>query len=116
MKRRKRDGKLATQTNMSEIPFEVTVHPEPDGKSVFETNMLPTTANIDRYRVPLDKMIETSRLLQRQQVVVHHVSDFSISASCSRQQFETLFRTRLVKKPMPRLRCSPSHCEVLPCA
>ncbi len=102
MKNRKSAGKPAPETSASEIPFEVTVHPESDGKSVFESELLPTTANLDRYRVPLDKMVETSRLLQRQHIVVHNVSEFSISASCSAKQFEALFRTRLVKKPMPK--------------
>lgn len=98
---RRKGGRPVARTGQGDIPFEVTVHPESTGKSVFESELLPTAANIDRYRVPMDKMIETSRLLQRQSVVIHQVSEFSISASCSREQFETLFRTRLVKKPMP---------------
>jgi hypothetical protein len=64
--------------------------------------MLPNAASLDAYRLPMDKMVEAARLLQRQGVVVHKVSDLSISASCSKREFEALFGTRLVEKEMPR--------------
>src|SRR5262249_55429361 len=62
---------------------------------------LPTIANLDRYRNPLDKMVETARQLQRRGVTVHHVSQFSVSAACPLKHFESLFNTKLVEKPMP---------------
>lgn len=85
-----------------QIPFEITVTPEAGHKSVFATGLLATTANLNSYRVPMDKMIETSRLLQRQGITVHQVSAFSISASCSHKQFEALFNAPLVEKKMPK--------------
>jgi hypothetical protein len=63
--------------------------------------MLPNAASLDAYRLPMDKMVEAARLLQRQGVVVHKVSDLSISASCSKREFEALFGTRLVKRKCP---------------
>lgn len=105
MKKQKPSSKHGSSVSAPEIPFEVAVQPESGGKSAYASGSLPTTANLDRYRVPIDKMIETSRLLQRQGIVVNQVSEFSISAACSRQQFETLFATRLVEKPMPKEGC-----------
>lgn len=85
-----------------EIAFEVAVQPEPQHKSVFADGALPSAASLDAFRQPLGKMVETARLLQKQGVVVHNVSDLSISASCSKRQFESLFRTPLVEKKMPK--------------
>lgn len=85
-----------------DIPFEVAVQPEPGGRSVYATHMLPTGDNLDSYRVPMDKAVATARLLQYHGVLVHHISDLGISASCSKKAFEKLFRTPLVEKPMPK--------------
>lgn len=84
-----------------EIAFEVAVQPEGRGKSVYATDALPTAASLDAYRVPLDKMVETARRLQRQGVRVHQVSPFTISAACSVADFEALFGLKLAHKPMP---------------
>jgi serine protease AprX len=92
----------ASGQGSDEIAIEVAVAPEPNGKSVFASGGLPTTANLDAYRQPIGKMVETARLLQKQGVIVHNVSDLGISASCSKRQFETLFRTPLVEKKMPK--------------
>jgi subtilisin family serine protease len=88
----------------SDVAIEVTVQPEPGGRSAFANGMLPNVASLDAYRVPMDKMVEAARRLQQQGVVVHKVSDLSISASCSKRQFEALFATRLVEKPMPAVK------------
>jgi subtilase family serine protease len=85
-----------------ELPFEVAVRPEADGKSIYASDTIPSIANLDRYRVPLDKMIETARRLQREGVIVHNVSEFSVSAACPSAKFEALFNTKLVEKPMPK--------------
>ena len=85
----------------SEVAIEVSVQPEPGKRSAYTSGMLPNAASLDAYRVPMDKMVEAARRLQQQGVVVHKVSDLSISASCSKRQFETLFGTPLVEKKMP---------------
>lgn len=85
----------------SEVAIEVSVQPEPDKRSAYASGMLPSVASLDAYRLPMDKMVEAARLLQQQGVVVHKVSDLSISASCSKRQFESLFGTPLVEKRMP---------------
>jgi subtilase family serine protease len=102
MKPKKASPKRVTASSLPDIPFEVAVQPESDGKSVFAANSLPSVANLDRYRTPLDKMIETARQLQRRGVTVHQVSPFSISSACPRDAFESLFNTKLVEKPMPK--------------
>jgi len=101
MQRKKGISKRVSTSAPLEIPFEVAVQPEPQGKSIFTSDSLPTIANLDRYRTPLDKMVETSRQLERRGIRVHHVSPFSVSAACSRSQFESLFNTRLVEKRIP---------------
>jgi subtilase family serine protease len=102
MKTQTKPRKKISVASPTEIPFEVAVQPEPNGKSVFATDSIPTVANFECYRVPLDKMVETGRRLQRQGITVYQVSEFSISAACPAKQFETLFNTKLVKKSMPK--------------
>lgn len=97
-----RSVKRISVASPMEISFEVAVQPESGGKSVYPTDSTPTVANLDRYRVPIDKMVETGRRLQRQGIAVYHISEFSISASCPVKQFESFFDTKLVKKPMPK--------------
>ncbi|MBL8347627.1 MAG: S8 family serine peptidase [Rubrivivax sp.] len=93
---------IASATGSDEIAFEVAVQPEQHARSVFDAGALPTIASLDAFRQPMGKMVETARLLQKQGLVVHNVSDLSISASCSKRQFESLFRAPLVEKKMPK--------------
>jgi hypothetical protein len=88
----------------SEVAIEVSVQPEPGRRSAYESGSLPNAASLDAYRVPMDKMVEAARRLQQQGIVVHKVTDLSISASCSKRQFELLFGTPLVEKKMPDAR------------
>src|SRR5512136_1743211 len=101
MKTRKTVSKRITVSSPPPIPFEVSVQPESQGKSVFASDLLPTIGNLEGYRTPLDKMIETARQLQRRNIIVYQVSPFSISAACPRKEFESLFSTKLVEKPIP---------------
>lgn len=100
--RKSKSTKKISVASEPQVPFEIAVSPETGSKSVFATGLLATTSNVDSYRVPMDKMVATARLLQRQGITVHHISEFSISGSCSNKQFETLFRTQLVEKTMPK--------------
>jgi serine protease AprX len=81
-----------------EIPFEVAVTPESGTKSAFATDSIPTVSNLHRYRHPFDKMIEAARLLQREDITVHKVTEFTLSASCPRKKFESFFQAKLVEK------------------
>ena len=59
MKKQKSATKPVSETRGPESPFEVTVQPESDGKSVYESESLPTTrggerfALVDRFTVRL---------------------------------------------------------------
>jgi len=76
------------------IDFEVVLRPEAEGASIFDEDMVATTANLSRFRRPQEKSVQTSRKLQRNGVLVHHVGDYSISATCSISHFESLFGTK----------------------
>ena len=80
-------------TMPQEVHFEVVVKPEPGGKSVFDPNAYPSLSNIDLFKPPMDKNIEVSRKLQKHNITIHHVGEYSISASCSRDKFESFFST-----------------------
>ncbi|MCP4688607.1 MAG: S8 family serine peptidase [Desulfobacterales bacterium] len=79
--------------NMPEVVnFEVVVTPE-GGKSVFDKNSFPSAANIDLFKPPADKAIEVAQKLQQNQIQVHDIGAFSISASCKIGVFESFFST-----------------------
>ncbi len=78
-----------------EVNFEVVVTPENGGKSIFAEDAFPSIANIDRFRPPVDKNIEVARKLQRQEIKIHSIGDFSISGSCSCEKFESFFSTEI---------------------
>ena len=84
----------------TEVNFEVVVTAEEGRKSVFAEDAFPSIANLDRFLPPVDKNIEAARKLQRQDIKIHNIGDFSISASCSREKFEDFFGTEIsVVKP-----------------
>jgi subtilase family serine protease len=83
------------------VSFEVVVEPGPDGKSVFDDDAFPTVENMRRFRPPHDKSVETARKLTRRGVTVHHIGDFSISASCTTSRFEKLFGTEVTAQKPP---------------
>ena len=87
-------------SSMIEVPVDTPLQSKLDVSSF--RRILIAGFVTDLQDSDVDLSAETSRLLQRQDIVVHNVSEFSISAACSRKQFESLFRTRLVKKPMPQ--------------
>ncbi len=78
-----------------EVNFEVVVTPENGGKSIFAEDAFPSISNIDRFRPPVDKNIEVARKLQRQEIKIHNIGDFSISGSCSPEKFESFFSTEI---------------------
>lgn len=90
-----------------EIPFEVSVQPESGGRSAFAPDATPSLNNLDAFRVPADKMIQTRRLLQNAGVTVHKTGDFTISAACPKSKFEKLFNTRLLEKTLEKSRLAP---------
>jgi hypothetical protein len=96
------------------VQFEVLVKPEKGTKSIVDTTAVPTVSNLDEFRQPADKMVETARRLQSKGITVHHIGNFSISAACTRKEFEKFFATKLVDKKLPPDRLDPSPVRGIP--
>ncbi len=84
------------------INFEVVVTPEQGKKSIFDPNSFPGVSNLDLFTPPIDKNIEVAQKLQRNGIEVHHIGDFSISASCDRDTFESFFSTEIRQISPPK--------------
>ena len=84
------------------VSFEVVVSPEANQKSIFAEDAFATLANLDRYRPPYDKNVEVARKLQKNRIDVHHIGEFSISASCTTARFEQMFGTEVSAHRLPR--------------
>ena len=83
------------------VKFEVVVKLEEGQKSVFAKDAFLTVKNLDSYRPSTDKNVEVARKLQKNKITVHHIGDFSISASCSHGKFESFFCTKISKHKLP---------------
>ena len=77
------------------VSFEVVVRPEANQESIFAEDALATVSNLDQFRRPHRKSVLVARKLQKNRVTVHHVGDFSISASCPTSHFEKFFGTKI---------------------
>jgi subtilisin family serine protease len=104
----KKKTKRSKMSGNRDVNFEVVVNPGTQGRSIFEKDVQPTLANIDDYRPPRDRSIELARKLQKNRIVVHHVGEFSISASCSEKKFESFFKTKIKEKRLPRAAKAPA--------
>lgn len=85
----------------NQVSFEVVVTPEEGQKSVFDEDAFLTVKNLDNYRPSNDKNVEVARKLQKNKITVHHIGEFSISASCSRRKFESFFGTKISRHRLP---------------
>jgi len=85
----------------NQVSFEVVVTPEEGQKSVFDEDAFLTVKNLDNYRPSDDKNVEVARKLQKNKITVHHIGEFSISASCSRSKFESFFGTKISRHRLP---------------
>lgn len=83
------------------VNFEVVVKLEKGQKSVFAKDAFLTVKNLGSYRPTTDKNVEVARKLQKNNITVHHVGEFSISASCSRGKFESFFGTKISRHKLP---------------
>ena len=85
------------------VNFEVVVKPEEGQKSIFAEDSFITVTNLDDYRPSKDKNVEVARKLQNNGITVYHIGDFSISASCAAEKFESFFSTKIGKQK-PRVK------------
>ncbi len=102
MPAKRKQSKSTTSIRRESVNFEVVVTPESGQKSVFAENAFPTVVNLDDYRPPKDKVVEVARKLQRNGITVHHVGEFSISATCPGKKFESFFSTRISEHRPPK--------------
>ena len=96
-----RPKKTAKSGGKDTVSFEVVVKPTDRGLSVFDDSAFPAVENLDLFRTPREKSIETARKLERNGISVKHIGEFSISAECSADKFEKFFSTQLktIKPP-----------------
>lgn len=84
-----------------DVRFEVVARSNGQSKSMFDEDSYPSIANINDYRPPKDRTIELARKLQKNAITVHHIGEFSISASCPEKKFESFFKTKIRDHRLP---------------
>lgn len=91
------------------VDFEVVVKPLEDKRSAFDKSSFPTVDTVSDYAADGAKSAEVARKLAGLGVDVHHIGNFSISASCEAARFEKLFSTKLSEITMERSEEGPEH-------
>lgn len=92
----------ARRVTKRSVNFEVVVKPDGKSKSFFEKDAFPTVASLDEFRPPQGRNIEAARKLQKNGITVHHIGEFSISASCPEKKFESFFGTKIRENRPPK--------------
>lgn len=100
----------ATAPKERTLNFEVAVKANNGSQPLFDKRVLPSIATLDEFRPNMGRSIDVGRKLQKNGIDVHHVGDFSISASCSIGKFESFFKTKVseIKLP-PKAKASPDY-------
>jgi subtilase family serine protease len=89
------------------VNFEVSVKPEDGGRSIFEDDLFLSESNLEKFLMNPDKGVETAHKLEKNGVKVNHIGDFSISASCTADKFETFFNTKIHENKLPQEAIAP---------
>ena len=79
------------------------------GRSMFETGAVLTADNLDAYRPPAGRGMETARVLRELGFMIRHIGTFSISVEATRSLWEKTFNTRVEKRTQP---ISTTHPEL----
>lgn len=90
------------------VNFEVVVNSGGKSKSIYAEDAYIAVANIDEFRPPKDISIELARKLQKNGITVHHVGEFSISATCPEEKFESFFKTKIREHKLPAKAKAPA--------
>src|SRR5262249_1552280 len=104
----KQVGKRKIQRASDQVSAEVVL-PSESGSSMFETGAALTANNLDRYRPPGGRGMETARVLRELGFKVHHIGTFSISVEASQSLWEKTFDTKVAKRIQP---ISTTHPEI----
>ncbi|MHC4439702.1 MAG: S8 family serine peptidase [Planctomycetota bacterium] len=104
----KKRAKSSRSKKSSRVNVEVVVNSKGESKSMFAKDAYPTVANIEDYQPPRERSIELARKLQKNGIIVHHIGEFSISASCAESKFESFFKTRIHDVSIPAKAKVPS--------
>lgn len=86
------------------LKIEVVVRPDEGQPSMFGEGFFPSVETVDQYRANPGRRVEVARKLANNDIVVDHIGEFSISASCEEGKFEAFFGTKLVDEVMPDVR------------
>ena len=78
-----------------EVAAEVVLSSQ-SGKSMFEANAALTANNLDDYKPPAGRGMETARVLRELGFTVRHIGTFSISVEATRSLWEKTFNTKAV--------------------
>ena len=91
-----------------EVAAEVVLSSQ-SGKSMFEANAALTANNLDDYKPPAGRGMETARVLRELGFTVRHIGTFSISVEATRSLWEKTFNTKVEKRTQP---ISTAHPEI----
>jgi subtilisin family serine protease len=91
-----------------EVAAEVVLSSQ-SGKSMFEADAALTANNLDDYKPPAGRGMETARVLRELGFTVRHIGTFSISVEATRSLWEKTFNTKVEKRAQP---ISTAHPEI----
>jgi hypothetical protein len=91
-----------------EVAAEVVLSSQ-SGKSMFEADAALTANNLDDYKPPAGRGMETARVLRELGFTVRHIGTFSISVEATRSLWEKTFNTKVEKRSQP---ISTAHPEI----
>ena len=91
-----------------EVAAEVVLSSQ-SGKSMFEADAALTANNLDDYKPPAGRGMETARMLRELGFTVRHIGTFSISVEATRSLWEKTFNTKVEKRTQP---ISTAHPEI----
>ena len=77
------------------ISFEVVPKPGDDGVSMFADDAFATTETVDEFKADTGTIVQLARTLQRYNITVHHIGEFSISCTATTRTFEKMFSTEV---------------------
>jgi len=104
----KRIRKAMIQRAGDQVSAEVILSSK-SGKSMFETGAVLTANNLDDYKPPAGRGMETARVLRELGFTVRHIGTFSISVEATRSLWEKTFNTKVEKRTQP---ISTTHPEI----
>jgi len=89
------------------VSFEVAPKPAEGYQSMFDEDAFPTTNTVADFRPDQQTTVRLARTLQRYDIDVYHIGDYSISARATTLRFERMFRTEVSAIERPEESATP---------